>query len=311
MPHSRRRPSFALLIGAGILAAGLLATFGILYWFDAAVGDPDPIARLGGTVRRESAPYEGVNRLIDRVLPGFSPRTDGFSRDVIVGVDLSNTDADNVTLRSLGRMDHLQELDLSATRIDDAGLAHLQELRRLRSLMLARTGITDAGLKELALIRSLIVLNLIDTDISDAGLAELNALSLVVLHLGHNPGVTDEGIRRLVKAVPELTIQLYECDVDDRIVKRRGFRLSESGVCTDCVEFLGRYSATDRDLSELAAYHDLLELSLAGSRVSDAGLEHLHSLKKLAWVDLTDTQVTADGIEALKQAFPQLKVVRE
>jgi internalin A len=334
MSHSRRRHIVLLVVGGIVLAAGLATTFGILYGIDAR--SRDPITRLGGSVRVASVPYAGLSRWIDRLLPGFSPQEHGFTRDVTIAIDLGQTAADNTTLRLLRGMDHLELVDLSETGVDDAGLVHLegksrlwhlslaetattdaglmhlQTLPILRFLMLGRTAVTDGGLKQLALFPSLMSLNLIDTDISDAGLAELKGLSqLRELTLGGNSGVTDEGIRQLAAALPKLNVSVHEFDEKDRSVRCRNFESTQGGPPVDVVVFLGRYSATNDDLSELAGYPDLTSLSLAGSRVTDAGLEHLHSLKKLAWVDLTDTQVTADGIEALKQAFPQLKVVRE
>jgi hypothetical protein len=43
--------------------------------------------------------------------------------------------------------------------------------------------------------------------------------------------------------------------------------------------------------------------------VSDAGLKHLAGLGSLKELDLTGTQVTADGVAALHKALPKCKIV--
>jgi hypothetical protein len=50
-------------------------------------------------------------------------------------------------------------------------------------------------------------------------------------------------------------------------------------------------------------------LNLYGTRVSDAGLKHLAGLSSLKELDLTGTQVTADGVAALHKALPNCKTV--
>jgi hypothetical protein len=48
--------------------------------------------------------------------------------------------------------------------------------------------------------------------------------------------------------------------------------------------------------------------SLAGCTFSDAGLKHLAGLSNLTQLDLTGTQVTADGVAGLQKALPKCKI---
>ena len=45
-------------------------------------------------------------------------------------------------------------------------------------------------------------------------------------------------------------------------------------------------------------------------QVNDMGLSHLRGLPKLQSLDLRETQVTDDGVKALRQVLPRLQVRR-
>jgi len=51
-----------------------------------------------------------------------------------------------------------------------------------------------------------------------------------------------------------------------------------------------------------------MQLDLKGTRATDAGLKHLAGLGKLKELDLTGTQVTADGVGRLQKALPKCKI---
>jgi internalin A len=71
------------------------------------------------------------------------------------------------------------------------------------------------------------------------------------------------------------------------------------------VENLGM---TDAGMAFLSGLHDLEGLSLYECRVSDVGLVHLEHLENLTALRLVRTQVTAEGVNRLSQALPNLKV---
>ena len=48
-----------------------------------------------------------------------------------------------------------------------------------------------------------------------------------------------------------------------------------------------------------------------GSSVTDTDLKHLRRLRHLRWLNLTGTRVTAAGMEALKQEFPEVTIVTD
>lgn len=61
------------------------------------------------------------------------------------------------------------------------------------------------------------------------------------------------------------------------------------------------------DVGPVAALTRLRELSLAGTRVTD--LAALHRLDELTGLDLDDTAVSADQVDALRAARPGLHIV--
>lgn len=62
---------------------------------------------------------------------------------------------------------------------------------------------------------------------------------------------------------------------------------------------LGRFAGVEVD-----------ELALNGTRITDAGLEHLKGFSGLQSLDLRGTGVTDDGAERLRQALPDCEIVR-
>ncbi len=55
---------------------------------------------------------------------------------------------------------------------------------------------------------------------------------------------------------------------------------------------------------------ELIALHLGGTEITDARLEQLKGLSSLETLDLTETKVTVEGINKLKQALPDCKMMR-
>ena len=63
-------------------------------------------------------------------------------------------------------------------------------------------------------------------------------------------------------------------------------------------------------MKELVGLKQLKTLNLAGTQVTDAGVEQLRGLTKLRLLNLRDTKVTDEGVEKLQQALPKCKIIR-
>jgi hypothetical protein len=138
--------------------------------------------------------------------------------------------------------------------------------------------VKDAGVKELAGLKNLTSLTLIGCLVSEVGLKELVAFKkLRSLTLGGQ--VIGKGLRELA-ALPELR------------------------------ELVVRYPLSEGDAKGVLAIKTLTRLVLAGSLLTDKGLEKLTVLENLTELDVTVTQVTAEGVEKFQKARPKCKVER-
>jgi hypothetical protein len=87
-------------------------------------------------------------------------------------------------------------------------LVELCEHRQVRGLLLEQSDLTDAGMASIGGLRGLVYLSLDSTAITDTGLRHLEKMKgLQVLNLRRCPNVTDEGVARLQKALPECEIR--------------------------------------------------------------------------------------------------------
>lgn len=66
----------------------------------------------------------------------------------------------------------------------------------------------------------------------------------------------------------------------------------------------------DDQLAMIAKTQTVQELNLSSTKITDAGLEHLHDLKSLRKLTLTNTDVSNEAVGALSKRLPGLTVAR-
>jgi Leucine-rich repeat (LRR) protein len=165
--------------------------------------------------------------------------------------------------------------------VDDAGLVHLKELNKLQSLNLSHTRVSNAGLEHLTGLNN-----------------------LTFLGLDNCPPVSDAGLARLVKTLPNLsTLFLGGTQVSDAGL----IQLKQLTKLTSLT--LQFTKVTDTGLGHLKALTKLEGLNLSKTQVSDSGLKHLMELSNLKELNLTNTKATADGVAMLQTALPKCKIV--
>ena len=71
---------------------------------------------------------------------------------------------------------------------------------------------------------------------------------------------------------------------------------------------LGGTLITDAALEHVAAIPRLAVLFLRSTNITDRGLPRLYSMKRLVKINLSRTKVTADGIAALQAALPNCEI---
>jgi|GEM_PF-985807 len=128
--------------------------------------------------------------------------------------------------------------------------------------------------------------------------------SLVVdFHLG-GTALTNDGLAQ-VKDLPKVV----ELNLKDTQITDDGL-VHIAGLGTLVRLHLEQTKITDAGLAHLKDLGNLEYLNLYGTPVTDAGLEHLKPLAKLKKLYVWQTQVTDEGIAKLKEALPEVTVVK-
>ena len=256
----------------------------------------------------------------------------------ITNLYLTETNVTDSDLEYLTRITPLAGIHLRNTRITDAGLEHLVKLPNLRDLGVESPAITDIGLRHLdERMKNLAYLKLADTKVTKEGvqrlLGELTRIQLIdlggtVLDLDH------ESLSALQKVRPECQFWLKphhsECDnaywvlrlggipeivvgdekpfvmTDVETVPRR-----EPGFPIVSINFNDNQFLNDACAKRFKDIVGLKRLSLRNTGLTDAAIDDLKSLKDLDEMDLAGTKTTAEGIEAIRKALPNCKVVWE
>lgn len=125
----------------------------------------------------------------------------------------------------------------------------------------------------------------------------------VDFHLGGQK-LNDEGLAA-VKAVNKV----IELHLKDTQITDAGLA-NIAGMNTLVRLHLEQTKVSDAGLEQLKGLSNLAYLNLYNTGVTDAGLEHLKPLANLRHLYLFGTKVTDDGVNKLKQALPNVQVVK-
>jgi Leucine-rich repeat (LRR) protein len=170
------------------------------------------------------------------------------------------------------------ELDLSGVKLGDAEIAALGQMTSLRRLTAPQTGLSDEHVGRLTSLANLTSLGLWQTQIGNDGLKIIGQLrNLSYLSVEGNRGVTDNGLAHLIG-----------CE-----------RLSWLG--------LSYTGVSDNGMRHLAAL-SLTRLDLKGTKITNAGLQHIARIKSLRTISLANTRVTDTGVTEFQRALPNCKV---
>lgn len=219
------------------------------------------------------------------------------------------TDEDLARLRGLSSLLTLDLTDAGEVAVTDAGLTHLAGLPSLQDLNLGGLSITDAGLSHLSPLRDLKTLRLSGTRVSGKGLVHLQKLKkLESLDLGWTP-VDDTGLGHL-----EGMTGLRSLSLDRTKVTDKGLRHLRGLSKLDDLD-LSNTRITDDGLSSLVEMESLSKLTLffysrvsSETRVTDSGLRRLAGIKKLRFLNIRGTAISAEGIERFKKNRPDVYI---
>ena len=284
-----------------------------------AAGPADWIERLGGKVERNGA-------------------------GAVVAVNLRGSWINDAEMVQLAEMPELERLDLSHTRISDEGMLHLKPAPKIRELNLYYAEwITDQGMTAIRDWKHLKRLNVRGTRISDGTMEIIGRMpALEALDIAHTP-VTENGLDHMItlvnlkelamgggrrssgglavlKMLPTLT-HLDLSGARPAPPDMPGRRSAGAGMAEEALRAiaelkelrvlkLGHSSIAADGLKTLAALSKLEKLGLEGcGRIGDDTVPEFVNWKSLRYLDLQETQVSAQGIEMLRKARPDLAVL--
>ena len=206
-------------------------------------------------------------------------------------------------LRHLKNLTKLEALSFGPSRIDDHGLANLPPLPNLKRLQLTGTQVTDVGLVKLKNIKNLSRLHLKLTKVTISGVATLQK-ALPGCYVVWDHGDTERAAAEWVMAVDGELLT----DADSRKVVKTWTDLPRQAFQITGVNLRNFKHINDDNVVSLKGLAVLRILDLENTSVSDAGLEHLVTLKQLQSLKLTGSKVTATGIAKLQKALPDCKI---
>ncbi|HEY9786269.1 MAG TPA: protein kinase [Candidatus Obscuribacterales bacterium] len=116
-------------------------------------------------------------------------------------LSLEDTDLDDSSAQHISRIASLDNLNIrNNPKITEHGIAYLSKLPRLTAINIDLIPITPGICEALARMKQLTHISVEGTGLDDAGLERISQKqSLVDIHLGHNPKVTDRGLSHLTK----------------------------------------------------------------------------------------------------------------
>ncbi|MDW8264838.1 MAG: sigma-70 family RNA polymerase sigma factor [Gemmataceae bacterium] len=203
----------------------------------------------------------------------------------------------------------LRSLELGGATMTDDVVARLKELPRLKTLKLSFTKITDNGLKQLAALEEfrsadgLEVLEIRGGAITDQGiqaLAELKGLRELRLYL---VSITDAGLQSL-KALENLTALAVDCctyGAPALVFGNASPQVMQLQLATpDGMIDVPTGKVTDAGLQHISSLRNLTELSLGSDHITDQGLANLTELTNLEFLRLHSRSVGDGGLSALR-----------
>lgn len=243
-------------------------------------------------------------------------------------LNLRGTQARSRVFETLAELGGLRELDLSHTRVTDDGFDRLAELQRLETLAIGSNRLDGGCLETLKLLPNLRRLDLRGVQRVDSGLwglalnrRNLERLSelkqLRELLLG-GATITDVGADRPGRQDAERA-ELLHVELLASLKQLRELDLSRQPVTLAGIAFLRELPALERlNLGQcarlgdpladlLAALPRLREAYLAGTGLSDAGLQRLGALR-LQRLSVGGSAVTEAAVAAFRAGHPQVEL---
>lgn len=208
----------------------------------------------------------------------------------------------------------------------DEDVQPLARFRGLEVIVLGRTEITGRVFDKFPTLHELRILNLEETAFDDAGLLRLEeCVWMQRLDLSFTR-VTGTGVRALHNMTALRELNLYGTDtgdadlfVLDKIPGLRNLNLGLTRASDGCAKHLrnlrnlevlnlGGTKVTDAILDTVVELPALQELVLWETQITDAGLDRIRCIPTLRYVDVDQSNVSPEAIQAFRPARPDVKL---
>jgi Leucine-rich repeat (LRR) protein len=229
-------------------------------------------------------------------------------------LDLSRTSLDSDAMDAVARLSTLKELLLNGCSwLMDKHLASLSALKNLERLELSSPAITPAGLAQLSQLPALQELTIREcAAIDDEAVEHLASLTQLKKLALSDTELTSRGYAELCQRLPGVKVNVpVESLKDLRDVAQRGtFRFGITGIVGSFEQQTNRSDGTLKpllpgDLTAVGRLTGLKSLHLEGEITDEMFLE-LGPLPKLELLFLAGTRITDEGMQRLA-GFPSLK----
>jgi len=255
-------------------------------------------------------------------------------------LNLRGTDVTDTSLSYVAELPQLQSLDISFTQISDVGLEHLASLAPLEELNLGGNKISGVGLHVLKLLPKLKKLSFYGIQRRNAGWCwapvvtdlELETISLLSgleeLNIGFGVAlgaprpddlgpadseaecriaggtrVTDLGLAKLASLE-----KLRRLDLSGSSITASGLRSLTAFRNLQRLSLWNVKAIDDSVGSSLEALTNLTSLDLSNTPVGDETLRRVARLPHLRRLYVSETNVTAQSVDALKKQHPAIMV---
>ena len=268
---------------------------------------------LGGCKNITGAGFvhlKGLPRLTELALGQGQTNTEHFAHlagiSSLTSVRFPNNVNNDEILAGFPQLKSLRSLYLTgAWDLTDASVANIKRLPALEELYIGGdTSITDAGVAEITSMTTLKILDLFDSQTSERGLLKIGRLkNLETLSVGRKTKPTQALMAELA-SIPNLTeLYWHGAAISDENLELFA-RLTHLTTLV-----LNGQSFTDKGLAKLKVLTNLERLDLhTCENITDAGMLHLYSLKKLRILGLRGTKITPAAVAGLKKNLPKCKV---